>query len=89
MRACSATQNFFLGFDKSVLWKVIVNKNGLPFEIFLLDKVNICFEQNFAGHNEIHLLYQSSLVVSDLRSETKGSRFESGCQLCAEVSSLQ
>ena len=24
-------------------------------------------------------------VVSDLRSETKGSRFESGCQLCAEV----
>ena len=30
-----------------------------------------------------------SLVVSDLRSETKDSRFESGCQLCAEVSSLQ
>ena len=30
-----------------------------------------------------------SLVVSDLRSETKGSRFESGCQLFAEVSSLQ
>ena len=30
-----------------------------------------------------------SLVVSDLRSETKGSRFESGCYLCAEMSSLQ
>ena len=30
-----------------------------------------------------------SLVVSDLHSETKGSRFESGCQLCAEVRSLQ
>ena len=30
-----------------------------------------------------------SLVVSDLRSETKDSQFESGCQLCAEVSSLQ
>ena len=30
-----------------------------------------------------------SLVVSDLRSEIKGSQFESGCQLCAEVSSLQ
>ena len=30
-----------------------------------------------------------SLVVSNLRSETKGSRFESGCQLYAEVSSLQ
>ena len=30
-----------------------------------------------------------SIVVSDLRSEAKGSRFESGCYLCAEVSSLQ
>ena len=30
-----------------------------------------------------------SLVVSDLRSETKASRFKSGCQLCAEVNSLQ
>ena len=30
-----------------------------------------------------------SLVVSDLRSETKGFlRVESGCYLCAEVSSL-
>ena len=29
-----------------------------------------------------------SLVVRDLRSETKGSRFEPGCNLCAEVSSL-
>ena len=30
-----------------------------------------------------------SLVVSDLRGETKGSRFESGCYLFTEVSSLQ
>ena len=30
-----------------------------------------------------------SLVVSDLRSETKGSRFESGRYLYAEVRSLQ
>ena len=30
-----------------------------------------------------------SLVVSDLRPETKGSRLESGCQPCAEVSSPQ
>ena len=33
-----------------------------------------------------------SLMVSDLRSETKGSkgsRFESGCWLCIEVSCLQ
>ena len=29
------------------------------------------------------------LVVSDLRLETKGSWFEFGCYLCAEVSSLQ
>ena len=29
-----------------------------------------------------------SLMVSDLCSETKGSRFESSCYLCAEVSSL-
>ena len=28
-------------------------------------------------------------LVIDLRSETKGSRFDSGCQLSAEVSSLQ
>ena len=28
-------------------------------------------------------------MVSDLRSETKGSRFESSCHLCAEVSSPQ
>ena len=30
-----------------------------------------------------------SLVVSDLRSETKGSQFESSCLLRAEVNSLQ
>ena len=32
---------------------------------------------------------KKSLVVSELRSETKGSLFESSCWLCAEVSSLQ
>ena len=30
-----------------------------------------------------------TLVVSDLRLETKGSRFDSDCGLCAEVSLLQ
>ena len=30
-----------------------------------------------------------NLVLRDLHSETNGSRFESGCKLCAEVSSLQ
>ena len=29
------------------------------------------------------------VVFSDLRSEIKGFRFESGCQLCAEVICLQ
>ena len=33
--------------------------------------------------------FHRSLVASDLRSETKGSWFESGCYLRAEVSSLQ
>ena len=31
----------------------------------------------------------SSLVVSDLYSETKGSRLEFGCWLCVEVGSMQ
>ena len=30
-----------------------------------------------------------SLVDNNLRSETIGSRFESGCYVCIEVSSLQ
>ena len=34
-------------------------------------------------------LSERSLVVSDLTSESKGSRFETGCYLCAEMSSLQ
>ena len=34
-------------------------------------------------------LNETTLVDSDLRTETKGSLFEPGCQLCAEVSSLQ
>ena len=36
----------------------------------------------------LEFLYLRSLVVSDLRSETKGSRFQFGCNLCAEVLSL-
>ena len=35
------------------------------------------------------VLRERSLVVSDLHSEMKGSWFESGCLLCAEVNSLQ
>ena len=33
--------------------------------------------------------FTHSLVVSDLRSETKVFQFDSGCYFCAEVSSLQ
>ena len=43
----------------------------------------------FMHRDGMHEFRARTLVVSDLRSETKGSRFESGCQLCAEVSSLQ
>ena len=42
-----------------------------------------------SGLGFYEIIRARSLVVSDLRSETKGSRFESGCQLCAEVNSLQ
>ena len=38
---------------------------------------------------KFNLLRARSLVVSDLRSETKGSQLEPGCKLCAEVSSPQ
>ena len=33
--------------------------------------------------------FKESAVVSDLHQDTKGSWFESGYQICAEVSSLQ
>ena len=38
----------------------------------------------FHNYNIFH-----SSVVSDLPSETKGFQFESGSQVCAEVTSLQ
>ena len=41
------------------------------------------------ANNDTFQRLARSLVVSDLRSETKGSRFESGCYLYEEVSSLQ
>ena len=59
-------------------------------------------KQSFCWNQEIKKIVKSlriiqgpsplrarNLVVSDLLSETKGSRFESGCWLCAKVSSLQ
>ena len=48
------------------------------------DGFGVPHDQRFKGD-----LRARSLVVSDLRSKTKGCRFEFGCQLCAEVSSLQ
>ena len=41
-----------------------------------------------SGRDSIALSARS-LMVRDLRLEIKGSRLESGCWLCAEVSSLQ
>ena len=60
---CSAKQNisFYLGIDRSLLWSLIVNKRGPPFEIFLFHKINICFGQNFVGHNELHFLYLTNV----------------------------
>ena len=43
----------------------------------------------FMERKNLFIKRARSLLVSDLRSETKGSRFESGCWLYAEVSSLQ
>ena len=42
----------------------------------------------FRKHHSLNSRAQS-LVVSDLRLETEGSRFESGCYLFAEMSCLQ
>ena len=52
----------------------MLQKHGIIWKLFLTHK-------NYKSFN--------NFVVSELRSETKGSRFESGCQLCAEASSLQ
>ena len=46
-------------------------------------------QNNFSSTNLARTNRAHSLVVSSLRSVTKGSRFEFGCYLCAEVSSLQ
>ena len=60
----------------------------------------IAFERGFApmvchssciGIIKLHSTnhWARNLMVSDLCSEIKGSRLESGCYLCAEVNSLQ
>ena len=69
-------------------------------ENIIKDKRNL-FRLNYTAIKEIFLdkkkklnqlkigyIRARSLVVSDLFSETKGSRFESGCYLCAEMSSV-
>ena len=54
-----------------------------------MDEFILEFERlsNCIKQKEITLPTQ--LVVSNLRSKTKGSQFESSCYLCAEVNSLQ
>ena len=49
--------------------------------LYILDYIYIGL---FDGYS-----WNCSLMVSDLHPETNGSRFESGCYLCAAVSSLQ
>ena len=41
-----------------------------------------CFEFEEVSLIFLIIIRASSLLVRDLRSETKGSRFESGCQTC-------
>ena len=48
-----------------------------------LKKTSILFQVRYC------ILRAHSLVFSNLRAEIKGSRFESGCRICVEVSSLQ
>ena len=60
----------------------------------LMVKVSLKFEviwgfASYKSTKNVNLYEANSQMVSDLRSQTKGSQFESGCQLCAEVSSLQ
>ena len=69
---------------------------GKPLEpLFLISLIFVQFKANLVNSNFYYFnlfktkLKARSLVVSDLRSETKGSRYEPGYYLCAEVSSLQ
>ena len=64
--------------------------------VAILENPNSCSTMTYCVKKQLRkndalndALRARSLVVSDLRSETKCSRFESGCQLCAEVSALQ
>ena len=56
---------------------------------FILFEVVLRFKSAPQKLNFVMANRARSLVVSDLCTETKGSQFESGCYVCAEVSSLQ
>ena len=58
----------------------------LPYFVFLSQKTAMLSSWSWKSLNNSGAC---SLVVSNLCSEKKGSRFKSGSQLCAEVSSLQ
>ena len=70
-----------------------------PYHIFdrnIDDNCTINFNEMASDNARANVLMQRhklsgllSLNASDLRSETKGSRFEFGCHLCADVSCLQ
>ena len=65
--------------------------NSQMIEFFKGSDINDLTQRMFA-YIKIQVENRSLVIVAlvrDLGSETKGTRFKSGCQLCAEVSSLQ
>ena len=85
----------FVNFFKQSFNKIITN--------LIKEVINLCFDfievnqdsvakgvsQLPSFHRNCKKFRVCSSVVSDLRSEINRSRFESGCYLFAEVSSLQ
>ena len=84
IKKCKIMQCILISLFKMMIipklhcFQILVRRNNCP----NAEQLN-----NFPSVNIFKMYLQ--LVVSDLRSQTKGSRFDSGCQLCAEVSSLQ
>ena len=66
-------------------WLLTNNRNIFPYQTINLLKISLLFSVFTKGKQR----NKSELVVRDMRSETRGSQFESGCSLCAEVRTMQ
>ena len=60
--------------------------NAKPYSFLVIDTT--LPSDNYSRFRK-NIFWAGSLVVSNLGSETNGSRLESSCWLCAEVTSLQ